>query len=273
MDELLQNPAFQAGIAPFVVALPLAILLARTRLLGLAQLAGFLVLAGMAIGFSLESLTAVKRLVLVAVGSGVAILVLELLGGRADALRWVVLAFLAVGCTWMLWRLLVQKETSVALLTGVLAAAYVTVLAGSMLLVSRDPVRGASAGLMIGLGMGAVAILGASAVLGSVTIAVGAAAGATLLAQMVRGEAPTGATISLPAATVTGLAGVLATQSAVVPWYCLVPVLAAPWATRLVPAGSLPKPWMRAFACSALALLPMLVAVALAWALPQSSPS
>lgn len=274
MDDLLQNPAIQAGIAPFVLALPLAFLLARTKLLGLAQLAGFLVLAGLAIGFSFESLTALKKLVLLAVGSGVAVLVLELLPVRSSALRWAVLALLAGGCIWMLWRLLAQKEsTAAAVLTGAVAVAYVAALAGSMLHISKDPVGGASAGLMIGLGTGAVAILGASAVLGSATIAVGAAAGATLLAQMVRGQAPAGTSVSLPAATVTGLAGVLATQSAVLPWYCLLPILAAPWATRLVSPERLPKAWVRAFACSALALIPMLVAIALAWALPQAAAS
>ncbi len=36
MDTLLHNPAVQAGVAPFVVALIVAVSLQRSRLLGLA---------------------------------------------------------------------------------------------------------------------------------------------------------------------------------------------------------------------------------------------
>jgi hypothetical protein len=264
MEELLQNPAIQAGIAPFVIALAVAAPLARSRFLGLAQVAGFLVLAALAIGFSFESLTAVKKLVLLAVGSGVAAVVLEAVPGRRE-LRWGVLALLGVGCVWMLWRLLAQREGASGYVQGLLAAGYVIALVESTLRVSIDPVRGACAGLMLGLGTGVLGILGASAVLGSAAIAVGASCGAVLLVQMLRGQAaPVGSTVVLPAAVVTGLAAVLANQSAALPWYCLLPVLAAPWVTRLLPEKG-QRVWLKAIICSALALVPMLVAVALAW--------
>jgi hypothetical protein len=157
-------------------------------------------------------------------------------------------------------------------LAGVLAAAFVAALVASTLKVSQDdPIGGSAAGLMLGLGTGALAVLGASAVLGSAAISVGAGAGAALLVQMLRGRpAPVGSTIALPAATVAGLAGVLATLSASLPWYTLLPLLAVPWATRLVPAG-LQSAWLRAFAAAALALLPMLLAIVLAWMAAKGS--
>lgn len=264
MEELLQNPAIQAGIAPFVVALAVAAPLARTRFLGLTQLAGFLVIATLAIGFSFESLTAVKKLVLLAIASGIAAVLLEVAPGRRE-LRWGALALLGVGCVWMLWRLLAQREGAAGYVQGLLAAVYVIALVESTLRVSSDPVRGPSAGLMLGLGTGALGILGASAVLGSVAIAVGASCGAALLVQMLRGQAaPVGSTVAMPAAAITGLAAVLANQSAALPWYCLLPVLAAPWATRLLPEKG-QRVWLKAVICSALALVPMLAAVALAW--------
>jgi hypothetical protein len=272
MNELLQNPAVQAGVVPFLVGLVLAAALGRTRFLGLVQVAGFLVLAWLAIGLSFDPLTATRKLVLIGAASALAVLAIEAAGNRARPVEWGVLALLAAGTVWMSWRLLVQRELPAAVGAGLLGAAYVAALAGSTLRLARhDPVAGAAAGLMIGLGSGALAVLGASAVLALAAISVGASAGAVLLVQMLRGRpAPMGATIALPAAVVAGLAGVLATQAGALRWFCLLPVLAAPWAARLVPAR-LPAVWLRACVAAALALIPMLAAVALAWTTAVSS--
>lgn len=266
MIDLLQNPAVQGGIAPFLVALAVAALLARTRFLGLAQVAGFTTAAALAIGLSFESLSATRKLVLIGLACAGAVLVVELAFSAFSArIRAAFLAMLAAACVWMLWRLLVQRDILQASFAAVLAAGYVVALAESTLRVSRDPVSGAAAGLMVGLGTGALAVLGASALLGLAAISVGAAAGAGLLVQMLRGQrSPVGSTISLPAATVAGLAGVLAVLSAALPWYCLTPVLAAPWATRLVSAR-FEAVWLRAVLASAAALVPMLIAIGLAW--------
>jgi hypothetical protein len=271
IDDLLQNPAVQAGAIPFLVALAVSAMLARTRFLAIAQLAGFLSLVALAIGFSFESLTATKRLVLIGIGTGAAALLLELRGRLTRP--WVVGVSLVVAAAsiWMLWRLLAQKDAGAAALAGGLAFLYVFAMGASMLEVGADPVRGASAGLMVGLGTGALAVLGASAVLGVVGVSLGAAAGATLLVQMLRGKpAATGATISLPAGAIAALAGVLAVASASLPWYVLIPVVAAPWATRLVPPTVQPL-WLRAFLSALAALVPVIAAVALAWAAASAS--
>jgi hypothetical protein len=269
MNELLQNPAVQAGVVPFLMALAASAVLGSTRFLGLGQVGGFLALVALAIGFSFEPMTAMRKLIVLGTASGLAVLLLEVPRQPRKEAAWGVLALLALGTVWMLWRLLVQRELPLALLAGGLSVAFVVALAASMLHVSaRSPIEGAAAGVMIGLGMGALAVLGASAVLALAAISVGAGAGAALLVQMLRGQsAPVGASIALPAATVAALAGVLATQTASLPWFALLPVLAAPWAVRLVPAR-LQAVWLRAFAAAALALVPMLVAVAVAvaWA-------
>lgn len=265
MNELLGNPAVQSGVAPFAVGLAVSATLARTRLLALAQVAGFLTLVVLAIGLSCESLTSTRKLVLIGLATGAAALLLEWRGLPRRATQPAVIAALAIACVWMLWRLLAQKEIGPALLAGTLAAAYVAAVAGSTLSVSEDPVRGAAAGLMLGLGTGVLAVLGASAVLGLAAISAGAAAGATLLVQMLRGRpAEPGASISLPASAISALVGVLAVLSASLPWLCLLPVLAAPLATRLVPVSVQPV-WLRAFLSALAALVPMLVAIALAW--------
>lgn len=273
MDELMQNPAVQAGIAPFIVALVAAGLLRKTRFLGLAQIAGFAVLIALAIGFSFESLTSTRKLVIVGLLTLVPLLLLELKNWSArPVLRSSVALLVGLAAVWVVLRVLQQKELPSALLAGVASAAYLFILVESTLRVSDDSVRGAAAGLMLGLASGALALLGASALLAQVGIAVGAAAGATLLVQMISGtRSPTGATLSLPASVVAGLVGLLAVFTGALPWFCLLPTLAIPWATCLVPAGSRPV-WLTAFLTSLAASVPLLLALGLAW-FTAASPS
>ncbi len=267
MNDLLQNPAVQSGIAPFIVALIVSIPLRHSRLMGIAQVAGFLTVAVLAIGMSFESLTATKKLVLIGAGTALVVVLIEFnrqteLGLRERS----TIAFLiATSCVWMIWRLLAQMEMPAAILASVLAIVYVSALVDSTMQVGEDPVRGAATGLMVGLGTGVLAVLGASAVLGLIGIAVGASAGATLLVQMITGRpARSGQTISLPAGAIAGFAGVLAVMSASLPWFCLIPLLFSPWATRLVPLGS-QAVWLRAFLTALAALGPVLIAIGIAW--------
>lgn len=266
MDELLQNPAIQAGVVPFVTALIAAALLMRTRLLGLAQVAGFAAVIALAIGFSFESLTSTRKLVLAGLFTLLPVLLLELREGSTRAAARSAMALVAgLAGVWVVLRVLQQKETAAALLAGAATALYLAALVESTLRVGSDTVRGAAAGLMLGLAGGALALLGASALLAQMGIAVGAAAGATLLVQVVAGKrSPTGATLSLPASVVAGLVGLLAVFTGSLPWYCLLPTLAIPWATRLVPAGSRPV-WLTAFLTALAAFVPLLLAVGLAW--------
>lgn len=266
MDELLQNPAVQAGVAPFVTALVATGLLMRTRFLGLAQIVGFAALVALAIGFSFESLTSTRKLVLVGLFTFLPVLLLELKDWSMRPVARSAVALLAgLAAVWVVLRLLQQKETTDALLAGAASALYLAALVESTLRVGSDSVRGAATGLVLGLASGALALLGASALLAQVGIAVGAAAGATLLVQMIAGRCtPAGATLSLPASVVAGLVGLLAVFTGALPWYCLLPTLAIPWATRLVPVGSRPV-WLTAFLTAIVAFIPLLLALGLAW--------
>lgn len=266
MDELFQNPAVQAGVVPFIAALVAAGLFMRTRFLGLAQIVGFAALIALAIGFSFESLTSTRKLVLVGLFTLVPLLLLELKDWSTRPVARAGVALLAgLAGVWVALRVLQQKETATALLAGAASALYLAALVESTLRVGSDTVRGAAAGLVLGLAGGALALLGASALLAQMGIAVGAAAGATLLVQMIAGKrSPTGATLSLPASVVAGLVGLLAVFTGSLPWYCLLPTLAIPWAARLVPAGSRPV-WLTAFLTALAAFIPLLLALGLAW--------
>ena len=273
MDQLLAHPAVQAGVAPFLAALLVAAPLRRGRLLGLAIAAGFLVVVVLTIGLSFESLTSTRKLVLVGFAAAIGASGIEL-AARASSrpLRGALAAAVAVSAVWVVLRILQQKEIGTALLWGAAAAVYLSALTESALQAGDDGVRASATGLALGLGTGGLALLGASALMAQIGIAIGAAAGATLLVQMLSGtRAQPGWTLALLAAVVCGLACLIAVFTGALPWYCLLPTLATPWATRLVPPGTRPL-WLTSIFNAVVALIPMLLAVGLAWFTAGASP-
>ena len=247
MNELLDNPAVQAGVVPFVVALVVAALLQRTRITGLAIGAGFAAVIVLAIGFSFEPLTAVRKMVLCGVGACLLLVAMELRAvAPSTRVRLALAAAAALAAVWVVLRVLVQKETGPALLAGLGAAAYLAALVDAGNHADADPLGLAASGLMMGLCAGALALLGASASMAQVGIAVGASSGAVLLVQMLTARRlPVGWTLALPASVLAGLVGLLAVFTASLPWYCLIPTLAIPWATRLYPQGKNKPIWLR----------------------------
>jgi hypothetical protein len=166
----------------------------------------------------------------------------------------------------------VRQMESGALLAGVAVVVFVAGLVFSSAAASRDNVRASAGMLMLGLGAGGFGLLGASAVLALFGIAAGASAGALLLTQMVRGQAsPSGWTLVLPASVVAALVPVMASLTGGVRWFLLLPLLAVPWCARLVPTDKFPV-WLEALLASALALIPVALALGLGWMMqaPQS---
>jgi hypothetical protein len=266
MDELLANPAVQAAVAPFAVALAVSVALFRGKLLGLAVVAAFAMAIALTIGFSFESLTAIRKLVLVGLACGAAVLVIELTGAPASARIRTVLAIAgAAGGLWMVWRVLHQQEAAKIALYGAAVALYAAALVESSLRAAADVIGGAITSLILGLVAGAVAVLGASVLLGQIGIATAAGAGAVLVVQAIGGRrSPSGWTIALPGSVIAALVLVLAVFTTSLPWYCLLPALAVPWATRVL-APSRHGIWFTAAITGLAAAIPAGIAVGLAW--------
>jgi hypothetical protein len=91
---------------------------------------------------------------------------------------------------------------------------------------NNDSVRAGSAGMALGLGGGVGALTGAFSLPGQFGLALGAAAGAYLLIQILTDSPmPCGRSYTLPLSFIAGLSGCLAVLTAKIPWYVL-PVLA-----------------------------------------------
>jgi hypothetical protein len=103
---------------------------------------------------------------------------------------------------------------------------------------------------------------------------VGSACAAIALLQMLRGrEAPLGWTVVLPAAVAAAIVGVLASATGELRWTTLIPLPFVPLLARWVPTGALRRPWQVAIATGFAGLVPIAVAVGLAWMSAASSSS
>jgi hypothetical protein len=172
-------------------------------------------------------------------------------------------------------RVLQQYETAAAWTAAAGAFALVAATTGSATLAAgQSSLRGAVIGAGLGLGSGVLALLGASALLAQIGLALGSASAAVVLVQMVRGrEAPLGWTVVLPAAVGAAMVGVLAVATGELHWTALIPLPFVPLVARGVPGGALRRPWQMAIATGFAALLPIAVAVGLAWMSAASSSS
>jgi hypothetical protein len=265
MDALLEHPAVQAAVLPFLVALVVAAVLRKTHHVGLAITAAFLCAAAFTVGFQFESLTAVKKLVLVAIAAAVLGAVLQSRHAHMQRVdRMMIMVGVVLAVLWMLQRILLQQPPAAAALAGAMAIAYtLAVLAGAGR-ASNDPVAAAASTLVTGVATGALALFGASALLAQLGIAIGAGAGAVLLLLVVFGaRAPGGWTLAFSAQVTAALVAVLAVASGSLPWYCLLPVPLAPWLAHFGSRTGKP-PWQRALLCSIFALVPAAIAVVLA---------
>lgn len=266
MEELLHHPAVQSGVVPFAVALLTATALRKTRQLGLSIAIAFLCAVALTMGLDFESLTSVRKLVLAATAAAALGAVLEFLAVRPQWTHRVAIA-LATCLTvlWVLQRLLMQGDAAASVLAAAGASLFCLALLVGGERASQDPVCAAAIALVLGLASGALAVLGASAQLAQLGIAMGAGAGAVLLVQMLANlSAPVGWTLGLSAQVIAGLVGTLAVMTGSLPWYCLLPLLLVAWAARMAPTGDRPV-WQRAVLCASFGFVPALIAVALAW--------
>lgn len=232
MQELLNNPVVQGGLAPFIIALIVAMLLKPLHLSGLAVIAGFAVTVYLVSSFSIEPLTSTRKIVLLGLLS--ALLALTLFRFNWRPLRLMLAIAGGVATVWMALRILQQQDMTHMLLWGGGFALYVGWLIFWMDTLHEAPVRAGSAGMALGLGTGGAALFGASALLGQFGLALGAAASAYLLLQVLsKNRLPCGRSFTLPLSLIAGLTGCLAVLSAQLPWYALSILAVIPLAAKI----------------------------------------
>lgn len=255
LQELLNHPAVQAGLAPFLAALIAAELFQRIKLSGLAIIAGFAATVYLASDFTIEPLTASRKIVLLGLISATLGILLGLI--RLSWFTWLLPVLGGAAAIWTAQRVLQQQAPQVVLLWGAGCAAYVAVLVWGMDMLENQSPRAAGAATALGIGTGGAALVGASALLGQFGLALGSAAAAHLLIQMITNRTlPAGRVFTLPLAMIAGLTGCIAVLSARIPWYALAILACIPIIARLAPLpGNSVRiqsllPTLLAFACA-----------------------
>lgn len=265
MQEILNHPAVQGGVAPFIVGLIVAALFAPVRLAGLAALAGFAVTVYLVGAFNFVPLTATRKIVLVSLVAAIVGVGVDLAFKPTRASGAVLGLLFGAAAIWVFWSVLAQKPTNEMLIRGGGVAALVAWMVAVFHALGDKPVRAGAAGLCLGLGVGMAAILAASASFGQYGMAVGAACGGFLLVQMIRGKIiAAGATLTVTAGVSLGLIASGAMMLAELPWLTL-PVLAlVPLAALIALPRRLPV-WGEAILSSLLAGIPALAACYIVW--------
>ncbi len=270
LQEWLNHPAVQSGLAPFVVALLAAELLRRLRLSGLAIIAGFAVTVYLASNFSVDPLTATRKIVWLGIASS--LLGVALIWFNGSLWRPILSIIAAAAAILVSLRILQQQPLDVAMQWGVGCALYVGWLVFWMDDLRDAPVRAGSAGVALGLGTGGAALFGGSALLGQFGLALGAAAGAYLMILAVTGSRlPCGRSFTLPLSLIAGLTGSLAVLTTQLPWYALAPLAAIPLAAK-IPVSEKQALWVQSLLLSVATLACAAGAIYLTWRVAGAPP-
>jgi hypothetical protein len=271
VTDLLNHPAFQGAIAPFIVALLVASALGRTRFAWIAILPAYATMVALDTGFTLSPLTVARRSWLIA-------LLAPLVGMAADSynrssrrIAPALSAAAALVSLWVYWTLIGNHEGWRSTAVGAGIAIYFAALVAAVLRLRDDGLRCGAAGLGLGVAAGITGILSASIGALVAGAALAAACGAMLVVQiaLARTIAP-GFTGALPIGMIAALIAVGAQQLAELPWYALLLMLLVPLATSL-PAPRPESRIARAAVLSILALVAAALPVGAAWNAARAS--
>lgn len=266
MNELLANPAVQAAIVPFIAAFGAGLLLRPVGWYwaGLSVIVGFYASVSLITGFEFTPLTSTRKLVLIGMCAAGAGLALDYLAPKPRQL-YTLLGVLAAGTVlWVTWPPLMRMEGAALWMHGAGTIAYVAWMLLAFEGLRNRALRADAALMSLGLGTGIAALMGASALLGQLASALGAATGAFLLLSIFKKILPVGLLMLLPAALLSSLIGISAMTYAKLPWYSLLVLATIPLLARIPLPKKLPL-WGQATALVTLTLPAAAGAIYLVW--------
>ena len=265
MQALLDNFAVQGGVAPLFIGLLLAAALVRVRLSGLAVLGGFLTAAYLTGTLSFSPLTAIRKALLLGMLASATGLLLDFAFKPRRSTGLLLGGLFALASLWVFWSVLAQRSTAEATVLGGGIAAFVLWTVATTWPLREEPLRTGAIGLALGLGTGVGAILGASAALGLLGIALAAGAGGFLLVAVIRGNRVAGgATLALSVSVIPALVGAAALVLAKLPGWSLAILAMVPLAARL-PVPDRAPAWIQGMVASSYAVAVAAVCSFLAW--------
>lgn len=273
MTQLLEHPAVQGGVAPFVVALVVALALGRTRFAWLAIVAGWATSYALVNGISFSPLTASRKILLLGLVAPLVAIAADTWFSRSRPVALALAVVAGIAAPWVFFSVLSQQEGGGAWLSALGVLAFAAAMVYAVVSLRDDPIRTGAAALGLGLGVGVAAVLSASIGFLISGIAVAASAGALLLVWVVtsRPVAP-GLLGTLTVGLLIALFAEGSLMLAQMPWYALAASLLVPLAVRL-PVNESASTFVRAFVLSLYALAAAIVPIAAAWFAARGSMS
>jgi hypothetical protein len=264
VGDLLQNPAVQGGIAPFVAALIAVFALFAARLAGLAIGAALGTAVWLIGGVAFPPVSAQQKILLLSLAVPLAGVIVDLAFKPTRAAGTVLGLIFGVLALWVGINVLKQKALAPMLLTGAAVFALVAWVTASMFALRDESLRAGGAALTLGLGIGVSAFLSASGSYAQYGASIGAGAGAFLLGQLLLGRLlAAGATFTLSAGVACGLLLAGAALASPLSWYSAAVLALIPAAVRLpLPRAGI---WVQAVVVSLYGGIVALGGCLLAW--------
>ncbi len=285
MQELLTDPAIQAAVAPFTVALVLALVLRRFLPggLGLAIVGGFVVTVLLTTGLALQPLTATRKIIICSVLLPFVVLLLERVSamprsvGLGRTFQVLPALLLATAALWIIWPVVQRQEGMAVLIMAGPVMLYAAVLAYGIGVLGRVQKTAFSAqaasALMLATGTGVTTLIAASALYSQLAFAVSAATGAVIVVGLLgAAEKPVrlGMLAVYAAAVPVILLASAATVYAQLPvsvllCLALVPLFAGLLLIEPVRLIKLQQRWLKLIVACLWVSIPVLLAVWLTW--------
>lgn len=272
MGDLLNYPEVQSVVLPFAAALLFAFILLRAGFSfgGLGMIIGFGITVVFVNGVDLLPLTGTRKII-------IAGLVGAVIGALVDRRTWdpryrlaVFSGLSLIAAAWVL-SVAVLRESGLNLLGAAVGAlGYVMWIVYWTEKSRARPLRAESSMIGFGLGTGLIAIIGSSALLGQLALAVSAASAGVVAAMLLLKKDDAGAALSLPASGLLGLIGCTAVAFASLPWIALLILSFAPVAAYWVPVRATWPQWMQSAVVTATTVAATAVALVYAWGTSNS---
>lgn len=230
MDPLLQNPAVQSAIIPFVLTLIVVLALQRIswKWAGISLIIGFLSCVYLTMGLEFTPLTSTRKIIILALLAFTLAMALDFMGLRHKWLSYGLAVVGALASTWIVWRFAERQEAFQTWIIVISSMLYCGLIIFSHDKLSTDPEHSPAALLSLAIGTSISAVLGASASLGQLAGAVASSMGVYFLFQMLKNNVALPRNVTLTASSLLAFMGISAVVYAKLPWYVLIFLLCIP---------------------------------------------
>jgi hypothetical protein len=263
LQDLLALPQVQSAALPLLVALITAVLLRPLGWFwsGLALAVAFFLSAALIEGLQFNPLTSTRKLILIGLLAVFAGILIDALRPARTGVISILAVLAATAGIWLIWPVLQRLEGHALWLMAAATVLYMGWLGGWAGYLYGTTLRAASTAWMLALATGITALLGASAKLGQLGVALAVAAAAFCLLHVISEKFRGGALYCVPALVIAGLLGVSAVVYARVSWYSLIALAVMPALAGLIRLNPQRSRFLQAVVLTAVLLPPAVIAI------------